>query len=153
MKRLLLSTALALIPIREPLIIGTTAAVVLTAPQTAQAESAEFYDAQGYEKYLRGDYDGAIADYTKAIELNPRNAKAYFNRGNAKGKLEAFYAAIADYTKAIEINPRYADAYTGRGILKFVLGDRSGGCTDAREAESLGSQSGAGAEFIRELCQ
>ena len=29
----------------------------------------------------RGDLDGAISDFAKAIELNPQNAKAYANRG------------------------------------------------------------------------
>ena len=49
MKRLLLSNALALITIGQPLIIGTTAAVILTAPQTAQAETAEFYFDRAFE--------------------------------------------------------------------------------------------------------
>ena len=78
MKRLLLSTALALIPIGQPLLIGTTAAVILTAPQTAQAESAEFYFNRALDKDERGDYYGAIADYTKAIDINPRDANAYY---------------------------------------------------------------------------
>ena len=29
------------------------------------------------------NYDQVILDYTKAIELNPRHFKAYYNRGNA----------------------------------------------------------------------
>jgi tetratricopeptide (TPR) repeat protein len=33
------------------------------------------------------DTKGAIADYTKAIELNPQYADAYYNRGNTKSKL------------------------------------------------------------------
>ena len=34
------------------------------------------------------DYKGAIQDYNKAIEINPNDADAYNNRGNAKAKLE-----------------------------------------------------------------
>ena len=40
----------------------------------------------GVDKYEQGDYQGAIADYTKAIEINPKFALAYFNRGLAKDK-------------------------------------------------------------------
>ena len=35
-------------------------------------------------KYNRGDYTGAIADYDKAIELDPNYAPAYHNRGSQK---------------------------------------------------------------------
>ena len=43
-----------------------------------------------------------LQDLNKAIELNPNNANAYINRGNAKKKLQDYKGAIADYTKAIE---------------------------------------------------
>ena len=32
----------------------------------------------------KGDYDGAIADYTEALRLNPADATAYYNRGLAR---------------------------------------------------------------------
>ena len=51
------------------------------------------------------DYYGAIADYNKAIELNPNFADAYNNRGLAKYDLKDYKGAIADYNKAIELNP------------------------------------------------
>jgi len=38
-------------------------------------------------KYARGNYQGAIADYNKAIEINPQYANAYYNRGLTKRKL------------------------------------------------------------------
>ncbi len=57
----------------------------------------------------KGDYDRAIADYTKAIEIDPKYANAYYSRGIAWGKKGNSDRAIADYTKAIEIDPKYAD--------------------------------------------
>ena len=39
------------------------------------------------------------------MEINPKDADAYYNRGIAKGDLKDYYGAISDYTKAIEINP------------------------------------------------
>ena len=62
---------------------------------TAQT-SANDYVKSGYAKAKKGDLDGAIADFNRAIELDPKKAGAYTNRGsvrNAKGDLDG---AIAD---------------------------------------------------------
>ena len=45
------------------------------------------YNNRGIEKAELGDYAGAIADYTKAIKINPEHAKAYYNRGVAFRKI------------------------------------------------------------------
>ena len=50
-----------------------------SAPQTA----ADFANS-GSDKLGNGDYDGAIADSSKAIELNSKMPEAYYNRGTAK---------------------------------------------------------------------
>ena len=73
-----------------------------------------------------GDYQGAIADYDRALELNPQFAQAYYNRGNAKRTLKDYQGAIADYDKAIELNPRFAQAYYNRGVAKSDLGNYLG---------------------------
>jgi tetratricopeptide (TPR) repeat protein len=52
-----------------------------------------------------GDWDGAIAQFNRAIDLNPGFVEAYANRGaarNAKGDLDG---ALADFDKAIELKP------------------------------------------------
>ena len=63
----------------------------------------------------------AIADYTKAIEINPNYASTYYNRGILKKDLKDYSGAIADYTKAIELDPNFAFAYVNRGISKENL--------------------------------
>jgi len=50
-------------------------------------------------------------DCNKAIELDPENAVAYCNRGNAKLELDQKELAIADYDKAIELDLNDAEAY------------------------------------------
>lgn len=47
----------------------------------------------------------------KAIESNPNDASAYFNRGNALQDLTRFDEALASYDKAIALKQDYADAY------------------------------------------
>ena len=78
------------------------------------------YNNRGVAKKSLKDYYGAIADYTKAIELRPDDALLIYNRGVAKNYLEDYYGAIADYTKAIELNPDDASAYNNRGMLKVL---------------------------------
>ena len=65
---------------------------------------------------LKGESDHAIADYTQAIEINPRYATAYFNRGNAVEAKGEHDLAIADYTKAIELTPQDAEVFVRRGV-------------------------------------
>ena len=60
----------------------------------SKKEAAEKYFKLGVEKYDKKDYQGAIADYDKAIELNPKYADAYYKRGNAKHQLKQHKEAI-----------------------------------------------------------
>jgi tetratricopeptide (TPR) repeat protein len=65
---------------------------------------------RGNDYYRKGEYDRAIADYTKAIKLDPKHAFFYNNRGIAYGKKGDRKQAIADYRKALEIDPSYQRA-------------------------------------------
>ncbi len=69
------------------------------------------------------DYDGAIAEFTKAIESNPGYEGPYWGRGTAYNIKGDYDRAIADYTKAIELNPKYATAYYYRGDTWSKKGD------------------------------
>ncbi|MBV8887365.1 MAG: tetratricopeptide repeat protein [Chroococcidiopsidaceae cyanobacterium CP_BM_RX_35] len=89
---------------------------------------------QGGDKYKKGDYQGAIADYTKALQLNPKSAEAYNYRGNARLNLRDKQGAIADYDQAIKLNPNYADAFNDRGDGRSALGDNQGAITDYDQA-------------------
>ena len=87
------------------------------------------YYSRANEKSEKGDYEGAIADYTKVIELN-NSPFAYYDRGIAKIKLNDFHGALLDLNMAIEINPNYADAYYARGSSKSDLKDYDGAISD-----------------------
>ena len=113
--------------------------VVYETPTNLQTAEEYFYSA--YNKANLNDYNGAIADYTKAIELDPNNSNAYINRGIVKNDLKDYYGAIFDYTKAIELDPNNSIAYYNRGFSKLFLKDAFGACQDARSAKSLGFDS------------
>ena len=67
------------------------------------------------------DYYGAISDYTKAIEINPRYVSAYHNRGVAKEYLQDYEGALKDYEKATKIDSDDYLAWSGVGNMKIKL--------------------------------
>ncbi|MDA9030143.1 tetratricopeptide repeat protein, partial [Flavobacteriaceae bacterium] len=75
---------------------------------------------------------------SKAIELNPNYADAYYNRGESKISLKDYKEAINDFNKVIELDPLSADAYYNRGISKYYTNDLNGACEDAKKSRSLG---------------
>ena len=63
-----------------------------------------------------GYFEQAISDFSKAIELDPSEADAHYNRGLAYGELHRVGEAIADFEKAIELDANHAHAYYRRGL-------------------------------------
>ena len=56
-------------------------AASLVFPTYGIAETAADYNNRGIAKVGKGDFDGAIADYNRALELDPKFAIAYADRG------------------------------------------------------------------------
>ncbi|RKP03430.1 hypothetical protein CXG81DRAFT_7941, partial [Caulochytrium protostelioides] len=68
-------------------------------------KAADQLKALGNELMANGDYDGAIAKYTAAIELNGTNAVYYSNRAAAYSQVSQHDKAYDDAAKALEIDP------------------------------------------------
>jgi Flp pilus assembly protein TadD len=81
-------------------------------------------------------------DCTNALELNPKDALAYRNRGGAKVNLGDHQGAIQDCTKAIELDPKDADTYNSRGVVKLRIGDNQGALIDLTKAIELNPKDG-----------
>lgn len=78
--------------------------------------SASAYNYRGnfYFSALK-NYQKAIADYSKAIEIKPKEPQYYFNRASAYGELKNYARAEAEYTDAIKRFPKSAASYNNRG--------------------------------------
>ena len=77
------------------------------------------YLKRGHNQTLMGRYEDAIKTYAKAIELNPKNAKAWLFKGLALSFLNKYDESIPAYDKAIELKPDYdeaAAAWVGKGF-------------------------------------
>jgi tetratricopeptide (TPR) repeat protein len=73
---------------------------------------------KGVERQQANDPAGAIAAYTKAIELDPNHANAYNNRGVIYLEQQNVAAALSDFTRSIAATPTDA-AYHNRGKIYF----------------------------------
>src|SRR6185312_15150367 len=62
-----------------------------------------------------GRNEEALADHSKAVELEPTHAKAWFNRAEVYCQLGRWDRALVDFSRAIELNPRSATAWQDRG--------------------------------------
>lgn len=125
-------------------------AIVCWTSQAANAQTpglAVRYYELGHEKIKVGDWQGAVDDFTRAIELDaqlqpqqnshqyngsqtgssevyvsdPFTAAAYHSRAIAHANLGELDEAIDDYQHALRIKPKWAEAYLGLG---FVLLDK-----------------------------
>jgi Flp pilus assembly protein TadD len=81
---------------------------------------------QGVTDANSGDYDKAIATFSEAMGLDPKNALAFGNRGLAYAKKGDYDRAIADFNEAIRLNPNDGRAFCNRGIAKLKIKDKSG---------------------------
>ena len=98
-------------------------------------ESSERRFGHGNLKLRNGDYEGAIADFNLAIELEPGNSRYYLVRGNAKKQKRDYAGAIADYTRAIEFEREYKDVmFTARAGARELTGDLDGAIADYTRA-------------------
>jgi tetratricopeptide (TPR) repeat protein len=104
---------------------------------TQEQLSAEQYLERGYEKSQSGDKRGALDDYSKALDLNPRYVRAWYNRGVIKDVLGDRPGSIADYDEAIKLDPKHVSAHYNRALMKRHLGDNDGALIDYNKAIEL----------------
>ncbi|MBD1937461.1 tetratricopeptide repeat protein [Microcoleus sp. FACHB-68] len=140
------------LPLNRSILAAIVAFVVLSGlfllslrPDTTKSQG--FYT-RGLKRAESGDQEGAIAEYTRAIQFNRNNAEAYYKRGNAYYDLGELDKAIEDYDEAIERNPNYADAYYNRGLAQYDRGNQRGAIEDFNEVIRLHPQD-SGAYYKR----
>ncbi|KAH9580044.1 Tetratricopeptide repeat [Trypanosoma melophagium] len=95
----------------------------LSSSTVRNSETAGQHHQRGLAYRKKGDLIHAINEYTAAIQLDPKNFKALFNRGFCHDKIGDYDAAIRDYEAAIELEPRYAYTYYNLGISYDRRGD------------------------------
>src|SRR5439155_17319431 len=80
---------------------------------------------RGYIRSNRLDLEGALADFDRAISLDPNDAEAYFKRGRAFLIIGNAKFAIADFDKSIAIDDRNPLVFAERGYARQMQGQNS----------------------------
>ena len=134
------ATGLSLLKVNKDLVVGSTAVVIGAGLMVAfrdkndlntKTRDYEYFFNRAQDKFELADYEEAILDYNKALELSPTEiCLVYSMRGNAKRNLGDLDGAISDQNKALDFDPLYADGYFNRGIAKFKKRDFDGAIED-----------------------
>jgi uncharacterized protein len=98
----------------------TKAIEILTKYEAGGSSIADIYLQRGaLNRDNVGDFQGALYDFNKAIEVDSSNALHYLVRGRLKHEyLSDFQGALRDYDKAIALEPNYYSTYRARAALK-----------------------------------
>jgi len=100
-------------------------------------KSATDYTARAKTYLDQGDYNRAIADCIKAINLDPQNVSAYLGRGIAYDLLGRPDDAIADFTQAVRLDPNDPIAFSNRGNTCYSTGNYAQAIADYTAAIQL----------------
>lgn len=142
---------------RVVLIVFLTCAGFRTLLMAQAPRTAQEFNRKGLDRQDRGDIDGAVEDFTKAIEASKgiMLVVSYNNRANARMRRRDWAGAIADYTTTIDlqlgkgtqadqkddskaesvvIGPPIEMAYLNRGIARQAAGEFDGAIADYNSA-------------------
>ena len=126
----LLAGYLVIVLVLIPVGLIYTAAIKHSGPTMA-------YASLGNERLAKGDPDGAMAAYSKAIALSPNMAVLFTSRGIARYRKGDFDGAIIDLNRGLEHKGEIPLGYYVRGLAKAGKGDFSGAIGDYNLALGL----------------
>jgi tetratricopeptide (TPR) repeat protein/tRNA A-37 threonylcarbamoyl transferase component Bud32 len=109
-------------------VIRSCAAVLANRP------TAEVFELRGLARDRRGDFAGAIDDYTQALAQRPGRPELWVRRGWDHLVIYAARLALEDFERALRLDPSNADALGGRGSARALLGQHRAAVADAEES-------------------
>lgn len=96
-------------------------------PMEEEPADAEGYYRRGRRRWDRKEFDPAIEDFTKAVELDPKHADSWASRGTLRAwKKEDHSGGLADIEKALTLEPDNVNLLRGAGWVRFLAGDAPG---------------------------
>ncbi|HEY9730841.1 MAG TPA: tetratricopeptide repeat protein [Drouetiella sp.] len=111
----------------------------------------ETYRKNGDMKLSDGDFTGALDEYDKALQVNPRNAMAYYGRGRVRLATSNYTEARVDLNKALNIDSNLTSARLALiGILMYTR-DFASGVSEATKVIESDPQN-ALAYYERGIC-
>ena len=80
------------------------------------------YNSRGWYYITEKQYDKALPDLNRAVELHPKYLFAHYNRGTVHRKQDRPRMAVSDYNVVLSIDSTFILAHSDRGNAYFTLG-------------------------------
>jgi tetratricopeptide (TPR) repeat protein len=110
---------------------------VIESGKVNQRDLAGAYNWRGESYRLLKQYDLALADYARSIQINPDSVYPYANRAEVYRMQGKYDLVVADATEAIRIDPALNASYTIRGMAYEKLNDLDHARADFNKALEL----------------
>jgi hypothetical protein len=94
----------------------------------------------GVTEQVKSELDAQIAECSGAISRNPKDAKAYRQRGLLKARMRRYDDALHDLDHTLRLSPNDANAFGLRALVWAKKGDKSRAIADFDEAIRLAPQ-------------
>jgi MYXO-CTERM domain-containing protein len=82
---------------------------------------AQMHNTVGAILGSRGDYEGAAAEFSKALEEDPANVSAHYNLGVALSETGHLEEAVREFEQATRLHPGYREAWTALAEAREAL--------------------------------
>jgi tetratricopeptide (TPR) repeat protein len=115
--------------------VQSCSAVIQTSKNRSQVERA--YNSRGLGNIALKNFASAVQDFTKAMQMDPRNSGYIDNRQGAFSALGRFDLALVDANNAIRLSPKEAFVYHSRGLIFSAIGRYNDAANDITMAISL----------------
>jgi tetratricopeptide (TPR) repeat protein len=103
---------------------------------------ADIYDDRGLALLMTAAPTAAMADFSRAIDLDPQNSRAYFNRGCACHQLGHMGAALANFDRVLALDPTNSRTYLKRALVHHQAGHSEAAIADLQQAARYAKQQG-----------
>ncbi|MER3435471.1 MAG: hypothetical protein C4288_19235 [Leptolyngbya sp. ERB_1_1] len=125
-----------------PFLAGQPRILAQPNPPSLVQENAPSHSAfeAGMRQLQNRDYQAAIAEFNRAIQLDPNFKEAYSGRGFAQLQNGQLPQAIDSYNRILQIDPKAAIAYSGLALVRSRLGDERQAKLDTEKSASLLAQ-------------
>lgn len=106
----------------DPAVVAAACGRLIADASSTAEVKAVAHASIGYSHRRQKQWAEAIAEYTAAIELNPKLSALYFNRGVVRYAGGDPKAAIVDFSEAIRLDPKDPQPLVNRAIMQFEGG-------------------------------
>ncbi len=120
--------------------VPADAAAVAGAHAADEPADAAAYARRGAAFLGRRDFEHAIADFTRASEMNPNEAEYWYLRGMAHWQSQQPIPALSDFDRTLELNSNYLAARISRAQLLLGHKDIADAVADLDAADRIAAK-------------